>query len=101
MTTVVFSVEAEYDLEEIGDYIAADNPTRALSFVQELRNRCRKVGEAPLAHRARPELGDGVRCCPHGNYLIFFRIDPADDAVVIDRVLHGARDLPAAFAEPS
>ena len=31
MTTVVFSVEAEYDLEEIGDYIAADNAAIACS----------------------------------------------------------------------
>lgn len=28
---------AEQDLEAIGDYIARDNPRRALSFVHELR----------------------------------------------------------------
>jgi plasmid stabilization system protein ParE len=32
-----FSPAAERDLEEIADYIAQDNPQRALSFVVELR----------------------------------------------------------------
>ncbi|MGP1276409.1 MAG: type II toxin-antitoxin system RelE/ParE family toxin, partial [Caulobacterales bacterium] len=32
-----FSPAAERDLEEIADYIAQDNPRRALSFIAELR----------------------------------------------------------------
>ena len=35
-----FSPLAELDLEEIGDYIARDNPPRALSFIEEIRARC-------------------------------------------------------------
>jgi plasmid stabilization system protein ParE len=31
------SAEAEQDIEAIGDYIAADHPARAISFVSELR----------------------------------------------------------------
>ena len=34
---VTISPLAERDLETIGDYIAADNPSRALSFIAELR----------------------------------------------------------------
>nr|WP_244498853.1 type II toxin-antitoxin system RelE/ParE family toxin [Methylobacterium sp. GXS13] len=34
------SRQARADLREIGDFIAADNPTRARSFVSELRTRC-------------------------------------------------------------
>jgi toxin ParE1/3/4 len=34
-----FSNEAESDLEQIADYIAADDPRRALSFVRELRSK--------------------------------------------------------------
>ncbi|NWB31560.1 type II toxin-antitoxin system RelE/ParE family toxin [Pseudomonas gingeri] len=30
--------EAEGDLERIGDYITQDNPLRALSFINELRD---------------------------------------------------------------
>ena len=32
---------AEQDLEEIGDYIAQDNPKRAVSFIMELHEQCR------------------------------------------------------------
>jgi plasmid stabilization system protein ParE len=34
---VRISAEAERDLEDIADYIAKDNPVRAMTFVQELR----------------------------------------------------------------
>lgn len=37
---IVFTGAAEADFESIGDFIAADNPLRAVSFVQELRQAC-------------------------------------------------------------
>ena len=33
---VLFTPLAETDLEVIGDYIAQDNPARALTFIQEM-----------------------------------------------------------------
>ncbi len=33
---VLFTPLAETDLEQIGDYIAQDNPARALTFMQEI-----------------------------------------------------------------
>jgi len=57
---------AEFDLEEIGDYIAADNPSRAVSFVQEIREHCAKIATSPLAYVARPELCEGIRSCSYG-----------------------------------
>jgi toxin ParE1/3/4 len=41
---LVFSPRAEADLEEIGDYIARDNPARAISFLDELRAHCGDAG---------------------------------------------------------
>jgi toxin ParE1/3/4 len=35
---LVFSGGAEHDLEEIGDYIAQDNPSRAVTFIREMRD---------------------------------------------------------------
>jgi len=88
---VVFTVQAEQDLEEIGDYIAADNPARAVSFVREIREHCVKIANSPLAYVARPELGDGIRTCAHGRYVIVFQ--PSSEEVLIVRILHGARDI--------
>ena len=45
--------QAEIDLEEIGDYIALDNPKRAVSFVREIRQHCEKIAEGPLHYGAR------------------------------------------------
>ena len=38
--------QAEIDLEEIGDYIALDNPKRAVSFIREIRQHCEKITDA-------------------------------------------------------
>ncbi len=95
---VIFSPLAERDLEDIGDYIARDNPRRALSFVIELRRQCTKIATAPQAYRPRPELGDDIRSCAHGNYVIFFHDDRKGLSIV--RILHGAMDIEARFAEP-
>lgn len=86
---------AEQDLEEIADHIAQDNPTRALSFVQELEAQCHKISLNPAGYRRRPELSSDVRSCAYGNYVIFF--ESSEEAVTIIRILHGARDIPAEF----
>lgn len=92
-----FQPQAERDLEEIGDYIAQDNPRRAISFLQELRAQCRKIMMAPQAYRPRPELGMGIRSSVYGNYVIFFTED--GHLLKIIRVLHGAMDIEEQLAE--
>ena len=92
---LAFTPLAEQDLEAIADYIVVDNPVRALSFVRELRAQCQRIALNPPGYRLRQELGEGIRSCAHGNYVIFFESDP--DAVLIVRILHGARDIPAVF----
>jgi toxin ParE1/3/4 len=92
---LVITPLAEQDLEAIADYIAADNPGRAVTFVRELRAQCQRIALNPPGYRLRPELGDGIRSCAYGNYVIFFVARP-DEATIV-RILHGARDLPTVF----
>ena len=92
---MIFAPLALADLEEIGDYIALDNPSRALSFIRELRAQCRKIVDNPLAFPAREDLAPGLRVLPQGQYLIFYR--PMDTTVRIERILHRARDVGAQF----
>jgi toxin ParE1/3/4 len=87
-----FTPLAEADLETIGDYIARDNPRRALSFIRELRQRCARIAEMPRAALLRPELGAGVRVVTFGRYLICYS-ERGDGQVVIERIVHGARSL--------
>lgn len=81
----------EGDLEAIADYIAQDNPVCAVAFVRAIRQRLRSIGSTPEIYRLRPEIGEDPRLAVSGHYAILFRI--AGDAVRIERVVHGARDL--------
>ena len=92
---VRFTPLAVSDLEEIGDYIARDNPARAESFVIELRKQCEKIARNPLGYRARNEIAEGLRSCAFRHYLILFRMQ--GDEVLIVRMLHGAMDIPRKF----
>ena len=88
---VDLSAEAEYDLETIGDYIARDNPARALSFLQELRSKCLGLADMPERFPLVPRYEvTGVRRRGHGDYLIFYRIEP--QKVIILHILHGAQN---------
>ena len=89
---LLFTPMAAFDLEEIGDYIAKDNPVRAGSFVAELRAQCEKICLNPVGYQRRPELSDDLRSCAHGSYVIFF--ESTTEQVTIVRILHGARDIP-------
>lgn len=88
---VRLTAEAENDLERIGDYIAQDNPRRALSFVLELREKSMSLADMALAFPLVPRYErHGIRRRPHGNYLVFYRVD-GDQAVIL-HVLHSAMD---------
>ncbi|MGR6430588.1 type II toxin-antitoxin system RelE/ParE family toxin [Rhizobium sp. PAMB 3182] len=92
---VSFAPAAVQDVEEVGDYIYAENPTAAIRFITELRMRCERIADAPEAGRPRPELSSELRSVPFRRYLIFYSL--TKDAVRIERVLHGSRDIYAIF----
>lgn len=91
---VQLTAEAERDLEQIGDYIAQDNPERAISFLRELRAKCLDLANTPRGFPLVPRYEtQGVRRRVHGNYLIFYRVEP--ETVVVVHILHGATDYGA------
>ena len=97
MKPVHFSPLAETDLVEIGVYIARDNPTRALSFIDELETQCDALGAFPGMGVARHDVAADMRMLPYGSYLIFYR--EQEDHVRIERILHRARDVDALLGE--
>lgn len=91
---VDLSALAERDLEHIGDWIARDNPARAVTFIEEIRRACIDLEAFPERFPLVPRYeSQGVRHRANGNYLIFYRVEPGK--VVILHVLHGARDYSA------
>lgn len=47
----------------------------------------------PLAARAQPDLGNGIRSKPYRSYIVFYEVGAT--RVMIVRVLHGAMDAMA------
>lgn len=89
---VEFSRWVEGDLEAIGDFIAEDNPTRAVSFIREIRDKIERIGRQPLLYQLRPEIGRDARLAVVGRYVILFRV--IGEIVRIERIVYGGRDLP-------
>ena len=116
MKPVVFTPRAKRDLMAIADYIATDNPPRAVTFIEELehfpakwepvrrrkcdqikkQDRCTTLAKAPHAPRRFPQLGDDAHILPYENYIILYRNLPTE--ISITRILHGARDIMALIA---
>lgn len=99
MAAVTFSPKSRQDLLDIGDFIAKDSPANARRFVSKLMDQCKRIGRAPLGYVSREDLAPGLRMAALDRYVIFFRV--LDGVVRIERVLHGARNLPSIpYVEP-
>lgn len=91
-----FSCFVEGDLDDIADYIAQDNPQRAVTFIRELRVKFHEIRNNPLLYQLRQDIGAEAHLATFGNYAILFRV--MEDVVRIERVVYGGRDLPGAFS---
>lgn len=80
---------AEADIEGIVLYIATDNPSAAMGWLDDLHGKLRALAEMPEMGAARDDVRPGLRMLAFGRYLILHRLEA--DAVEIVRVLHGAR----------
>ena len=68
----------------------------ATRFVIAIEAHFEPLRHFPLSGAARAQLAPGLRVTFHSQYAIYYL--PLPDALVIVRVLHGARDV-AALAE--
>lgn len=85
----------ESDLDNIADYIAQDNPHRAVTFIQDIRTKFFDIRRNPLIYQLRPDIGEDTRMATVGNYAILFRV--MGEVVRIERVAYGGRNLPEIF----
>lgn len=92
---LIYSPQSERDLEEIADFIAIDNPLRAVSFIREMKDSCKKLQEFPLIGIARPDLDKDSRMLVYQNYRIFYYA--TESKVIVDRFLPGSRDVDEVF----
>jgi plasmid stabilization system protein ParE len=91
MRRLIYRPAALDDLLNIQDYIARDNPARAVSFT-ELRQQCLNLASLPgTLGRPRDELRSGIRSFAYRGYVILFRYET--DAVEVVHVFEGHRDI--------
>jgi toxin ParE1/3/4 len=85
---VYFTDEARNDFYSIIDFIAADNPKRALSFVDELQNRATAIlAQFPNSGRT---IGT-ARYIVLDNYVIAYDVDEAGKTVFVLLISEGHR----------
>ena len=96
MKKLSLSRNAEEDLSEIALYVGSpdgkDNPALARKLILQIRDKCRAIARRPGIYQLRPEFGPDMRRALHKRYLILFRERETD--VRIERIIHGARDVP-------
>lgn len=94
--SVKFTAIAEYDLEEIFQYIAArlSAPDAAASLLDEIEGHINRLCDFPYAGAAISDEAlavRGYRKLVVKNYMIFYLVGENDGQVVIMRILYGLR----------
>lgn len=86
------------DLDAIYDFIAPENPRRALSFIEDIRSRCRMLCVHPQLGPAHEDLALGIRIYPmRGRVVVAYRIAP--NAIQIVRVFYGGQEYAAIVSD--
>jgi toxin ParE1/3/4 len=95
---VEITAKARLDLIDIGDYLERVASRRtALRWVTRLESKALGLAKRPHAGAELAELG-GRRRLVVRPYIVVYRI-VSKKLVQVVRVVHGARDLPALFAD--
>ncbi len=99
MTSAPYRIEwrsmARDDLRAIVRYLGRDNPTRAKSSGQELRDKAKLLAQHPeLGRKGRPGLPESLReLVVHPNYIVFYRVLAQARTVEILRLKHVAQQV--------
>ncbi|MES2338835.1 MAG: type II toxin-antitoxin system RelE/ParE family toxin [Pseudomonadota bacterium] len=88
---VVLSSLALADLKDIASTIARDNPPRAVSFVDELRQTARQIASLPQGFPLVPRYErHGIRRRSWKGYGILYSVAP--DRIFVHRILGPGQD---------
>ena len=96
MRPVVWSEEAIADLDGIIDYITPRNPTAAFRVIDHIEQAGDGLGEMATGRPGRV-AGTYEKIVPGLPYVLAYAIQSLPDgeeAIVILRAIHGARDWP-------
>lgn len=95
MARAVRTASANADVLAIAEFIAADKPSAAMRWLDDLDETITRLARHPFLGEAVEHLAPGMRRHSLGNYLLFYV--PIDDGIELRRVLHGARRIEELF----
>jgi len=97
MSKTRYLPEAREDLTSIWWYVLRESGSieTADRILDRLDDACQLLGSQPDMGQARDELAPGIRSFAVGKYAVFYA--PDTTGIEIVQVIHGARDVPAAF----
>lgn len=91
---ITLSTRAMRDLQTIRSYIEPDNPARAISFIEELRNTVKRLADLPRAFPLVPRYEQhGIRRRSWKGYGILYSVEP--DRIFIHRITGPGQDYDA------
>ena len=88
---VTYSPRALAQLEQIFNYIAAEDPTTAAVVVTRIGNLASLLSEHPYIGRPTDKAGVHVLSVPRYPYVLFYKVMVETDEIRILRVRHTAR----------
>ena len=96
ITHVTLSPAAERDLEDIGDYVAAEfGSNTAYNVIRRIRTKIDLLRDHPLLGMEDERIGNRRRLVARP-YLIAYRVAKGSEVEIL-RIVHGARDLGLVF----
>ena len=90
-----YSNAARADLVEIWLHIAADSIAAADRQIDRIADAIARLTDFPEIGHAREDAGSDVRLLLQDSYLVLYRYCETEALVVIERIVHGRRDLTA------
>jgi toxin ParE1/3/4 len=90
MYTVKYTPKALSDLRSIANYIAMDNPKRAISFIDELQSRTNSL--LATAPNGGSHYKDQTRYFPLGNYIVLYEVNEVGKYVDVLHIVSARTD---------
>lgn len=100
-STIVKSLDAERDLEELFDTIASDSGVqRAEAVLRRIERTLLNLADWPFIGRIRPELDGAPRAFSVWPWIVIYEPQPHERGIYVWRIVDGRRDLARLFRPP-
>jgi toxin ParE1/3/4 len=98
--SIYWSDAAEADLEHIWFNIAPDDMAAADRLVDRIVSAIGMLAEFPRLGRRRDDVSQGLLGLARFGHIILYEARERQRQIVVERIIHGKRDIAALFHQP-